>query len=153
MAKRVCSKPGCPTIHDGAGTCPTCRAQGDRARRPNGNPYASAGHRAFRRAVLQRDPLCVCTGECGHHDTPCLAPSVVADHWPIERGDLLELGFRSRVPALSRPGDHAQRVLDNLLRDHQPKPKPSRWGILHLHRERVPGCYRCELRDDEVSHG
>lgn len=102
MAKRVCSKPGCPTLHDGVGACPTCRAQGDRARRPNGNPYASAGHRAFRRAVLQRDPLCVCTGECGHHDTPCLAPSVVADHWPIERRDLIELGLDPDDPKRGR---------------------------------------------------
>ena len=31
-----------------------------------------------------------------------------------------------------------------------PKPKPSRWGILHLHREHVPGCYRCDLREDEA---
>lgn len=102
MAKRVCSQPGCPTLHDGVGACPTCRAQGDRARRPNGNPYASAGHRAFRRAVLQRDPLCVCTGECGHHDTPCLAPSVVADHWPIERRDLIELGLDPDDPKRGR---------------------------------------------------
>lgn len=102
MARRVCSKPGCPNLHDGVGACPTCRAQGDRARRPNGNPYASTGHRSFRRAVLQRDPLCVCTGECGHHDTPCLAPSVVADHWPIERRDLIELGLDPDDPKRGR---------------------------------------------------
>ena len=75
------------------------------------------------------------------------------DFTNAERGDLLELGFRD---AAVRQRYHdlaikdAQRVLDNLLRDRQPKPKPSRWGVLHLHRERVPGCFRCDLREDEA---
>lgn len=51
MQPRVCSTPGCPTIHRGTGKCPRRLALADRDRRPQGNPYASAGHQAFREAA------------------------------------------------------------------------------------------------------
>ena len=84
----VCTAPGCPTIHNGQGKCPDCerraRAQQDKRRRPAGNPYANHGHQAFRNAVLDRDPICVVCN---------LAPSVVADHHPVERVDLIAQGL------------------------------------------------------------
>ena len=93
MAWRVCSKPGCPNLHQGTGQCPTCRAATDRARRPHGNPYATPGHRAFREHVLTRDPICVA----------CLArPSTVADHHPRERWELIEAGENPNDPKHGR---------------------------------------------------
>lgn len=83
MAWRVCSRPNCPTLHQGTGRCPACHRAGDRTRRPHGSPYGTAGHRAFREAVLARDPICVL----------CMAtPASVADHYPTERQDLVDLG-------------------------------------------------------------
>lgn len=63
------------------------------ARRPNGTPYSTAGHRAFRTAVLERDPVCV---ECG------TAPSQVADHYPTERIDLIQQGLDPNDPRYGR---------------------------------------------------
>jgi len=93
MAWRVCSRPGCGTLHEGTGRCPACRAQADRERRPDGNPYKTAGHRSFREAVLARDPICVL----------CLrARATVADHFPIERRDLVAMGLDPNDPARGR---------------------------------------------------
>lgn len=93
MAWRVCSTPGCPTLHQGTGRCDTCRAEADRKRRPQGNPYATPGHRAFREAVLARDPICV---EC------LAARATVADHHPHERRDLIDMGKDPNDPTFGR---------------------------------------------------
>lgn len=90
---RVCSSPGCPNLHPSTGKCPACRDQADRARRPYGNPYASRGHRRFRREVLGRDPVCVLCGR---------APSTVADHFPSERRDLVAAGLDPDDPIFGR---------------------------------------------------
>lgn len=93
MAWRVCSRPGCPNLHQDTGQCPACRAEGDKARRPHGNPYATRGHRGFREQVLARDPICVL----------CLAArSTVADHYPTERRDLVAQGLDPDDPARGR---------------------------------------------------
>ncbi|GAB3166660.1 hypothetical protein GCM10027059_25960 [Myceligenerans halotolerans] len=102
MAWRVCSRPGCPTLHEGIGRCPDCRAAGDRARRPTGNPYSSKGHRTFREGVLAKHPRCVCTGECGRHDGLCARRSTVADHWPRERAELVDDGLNPDDPQRGR---------------------------------------------------
>ena len=86
---RVCSTPGCPTLHHGTGKCPGCIAGYDRARRPNGNPYTTTGHRTFRAIVLTRDPTCM---HCGTR------PSTVADHHPLERWQLIEQGLDPNDP-------------------------------------------------------
>jgi len=93
MAWRVCSRPGCPTLHEGTGKCPDCRAQADVARRPDGNPYRTAGHQAFRRAVLDRDPICVLCH---------IAFATVADHYPTERRDLVSAGLDPNDPQYGR---------------------------------------------------
>lgn len=102
MGYRVCSRPGCPKLHQGSGRCPDCRAQADRDRRPHGNPYSSRGHRAFREAVLARNPRCVCPGDCGTHTGWCGTPATVADHFPLERVELIEAGLDPNDPAHGR---------------------------------------------------
>ena len=93
MAWRVCSTPRCPTLHQGVGRCPTCVAKADIARRPNGNPYATRGHKAFREQVLARDPICVL----------CLSKrATVADHHPLDRVDLIARGDDPNNPAFGR---------------------------------------------------
>lgn len=86
---RVCSTPGCPRLHSGAGKCPECRADTDRMRRPHGNPYTSRGHQQFREQVLARDPICV---ECRADR------ATVADHAPTERWELVEQGLDPNDP-------------------------------------------------------
>lgn len=102
MARRVCSTPGCPNLTDVGGRCASCAAQADRARRPTGNPYRSAGHQRFRIDVLARNPYCVCAGDCGRHERMCGARATVADHWPVERRDLVAQGLDPNDPARGR---------------------------------------------------
>ena len=91
-AKRPCPIPGCPELTDG-GRCPTHRTEVDRARGTAAQRgYTSAGHKRFRRLVLERDRLCVL---CGHVAT-------VADHWPTSRRDLLAAGLDPNDPARGR---------------------------------------------------
>ena len=71
-------------------------------RRPNGNPYNTPGHRAFRTQVLARDPYCLCRGECGHHDGQCGQVATVADHDPTERRDLVAMGADPNAPEHGR---------------------------------------------------
>lgn len=99
---RVCSTPGCPTLHPGSGRCVACRRAGERARRPTGNPYSTTGHRRFREGVLAKHPYCVCTGECGWHEGVCGAVSTVADHHPRERVDLVAMGAEPDDPQYGR---------------------------------------------------
>ena len=54
MAKRVCSKPGCPTIHDGVGQCPRCAAESDRARGTLEQRGYGREHRRLRAAYARR---------------------------------------------------------------------------------------------------
>ncbi|GMA26185.1 restriction endonuclease [Luteimicrobium album] len=80
-------------MHEGRGRCPKCTAEADKARRPNGNPYSTSGHRRFREAVLARDPICVL----------CMsARATVADHYPTERRDLVDMGLDPDDPARGR---------------------------------------------------
>lgn len=90
---RVCSTPGCPNFTDHGGRCATCKARADQARRPKGNPYSSPGHQRFREQVLARDPICVvCLG----------ARATVADHYPHDRVDLIDMGLDPNDPRWGR---------------------------------------------------
>ena len=91
-AARTCAR--CPTvIPNGERLCLPCltaqRAASDRARRPDGNPYATHGHHTFRTAVLARDPICVLC----HRRW-----STVADHHPISRRDIEAAGLNPDDP-------------------------------------------------------
>lgn len=108
---RVCSVHGCPTVYDGkASRCPEHERKADRARgtsRDRG--YNTPGHRAFRTAVLTRDPICVLCQ---------VAVSTVADHYPRSRKELIELGLDPNDPQYGRglcKQDH-----DRETAQHQP---------------------------------
>lgn len=87
----ICSR--CPTPVPTSGMCPQCRAASDARRRPDGNPYTARGHRAFREQVLARNPVCVLCRD---------ARSTVADHYPTERRDLVEMGEDPNDPKFGR---------------------------------------------------
>lgn len=126
MAYRVCSTPGCPTLHELGGRCPDCRAAADRQRRPDGNPYSTKGHRVvFREGVLARHPRCVCTDPAHGHTGPCSAESTVADHFPIERRDLVEQGLDPNDP---KRGRGLCKPCHDL---HTAATSPGGWNALH----------------------
>ena len=93
-ALTLCNVKDCTTkIPQGQGRCDAHRAKADAARRVDGNPYNTAGHQRFRRAVLDRDPICVICN---------IAIATVADHWPNERRDLVTDGLNPDDPARGR---------------------------------------------------
>lgn len=80
---RVCTVAGCPEFTEG-GRCPAHRAEAEQRRgtaRERG--YGGRTWTRARRAVLDRDPMCV---------LGCGRPATVADHWPTSRRDLLAQG-------------------------------------------------------------
>ncbi|MEV6124391.1 holin [Streptomyces sp. NPDC052077] len=90
---RICTTPGCPE-YTSAGRCPSCRAEAEQRRgsaRQRG--YDKAHERTFRAAVLARDRVCVLCQQ---------APSKHADHWPVDRRELLRLGADPNDPAHGR---------------------------------------------------
>lgn len=90
---KVCNVHGCPNLFTGTGgRCDTHRREA-RASRTTNRVYQSQGHRAFRAAVLARDPICVACN---------LAPSTVADHHPHTRRELVELGLNPNDPTRGR---------------------------------------------------
>ena len=96
MAMRVCSVTGCGTLYDKTegSRCTAHRTEADRARgTASERGYTSRGHRAFRAAVLHRDPICV---ECRARE------STVADHHPLSRKQLITQGMNPNDPAHGR---------------------------------------------------
>lgn len=108
---RVCSQHGCPTIYPSTegSRCQAHRRQADRARRPDGSPYAKRAHRSFRAAVLTRDPICVLCE---------VKLSTVADHYPHSRNELIALGLDPNDPAYGRGLD--KQCHDRETARHQP---------------------------------
>lgn len=107
MSYKVCSTPGCPRLIDHGARCTECQRRKDRERRTKGNPYSNARHRRFRRKVLSRDPYCVCPGDtqaggCGGHEGLCGKPSTVADHFPYERSELVDMHKDPNDPQYGR---------------------------------------------------
>ena len=105
-ALRVCSQPGCPELTD-QGRCQAHRKQADRARGTRQQRgYGKAHTNRFRPGVLKRDPLCRCTDQTRtathHHGPQCLAPSTVADHWPLDKRELIARGMDDNDPAHGR---------------------------------------------------
>jgi 5-methylcytosine-specific restriction protein A len=91
----ACSTPICPTlIPPGVSRCPGCSRTAEQRRgTPTERGYGRA-HRAFRRAVLRRDPTCVIDG-CGQ-------PSEHADHHPHSLRELRTLGLDPYQPSRGR---------------------------------------------------
>lgn len=123
MRYRVCSTPGCPNLHAGKGRCPDCIAKAAQQRRPNGNPYNSRGHQAFRHQVLAKHPYCQCRGECGGaHNGICAKRSTIADHWPLERDELIAQGLNPNDPA------HGRGLCKSCHDAKTARTKPSGWN-------------------------
>ena len=109
-ALRVCPCLGCPAHENSCpeltpgGKCDPCRKAGDLRRGTSKERgYNTAGHRAFRRAVLTRDPLCRCDYQDAHgHGAQCLRPSTRADHHPVDRRDLVRQGLNPNDPQYGR---------------------------------------------------
>lgn len=95
MPARICSKPGCPAIHDGAtgSRCPPHTKAAKQDHWAKTRAYSSKAHReVFRAQVLARDHLCVLCGKI----------ATVADHYPKSRQDLEQLGMNPDDPAHGR---------------------------------------------------
>lgn len=85
-----CSRPGCPHLKP----CPIHARQADRTRGTASQRGYGQRHRdTFRREVLKRNPVCVLCH---------VAPSTVADHWPLSRRELVERGLDPDDPARGR---------------------------------------------------
>lgn len=115
-ALRPCNGPGrgrrCPTrelIPKGKSRCASCSGQADVNRRPEGNPYKTAGHRHFRDQVLARDPVCVICR---------VVKSTDADHYPIDRRELVRRGLNPNDPQYGRGLCHACHA--RATAEHQP---------------------------------
>ena len=97
-ALRVCSRPGCPNLTP-SGRCGTHRHEADQARGSRQQRgYGPAHINRFRPGVLRRDPLCVCVDQAHNHGPLCLAPSTVADHWPLSRREQVDAGLDPNNP-------------------------------------------------------
>lgn len=115
-ALKVCTGPGrghrCPTaelIPKGRSRCATCSGEADKARRPEGNPYNTAAHQAFRYHVLAADPICVVCK---------VKRSTVADHYPHSRKELVRLGLNPDDPKHGR--GLCKSCHDSETAEHQP---------------------------------
>jgi 5-methylcytosine-specific restriction protein A len=65
--------------------------------------YGRGHNKRFRPAVLRRDRYCRCDLTiCDHGSGPCLRTSVVADHWPLSRRELVERGMDADDPRHGR---------------------------------------------------
>jgi 5-methylcytosine-specific restriction protein A len=92
---RVCSTPGCPTVHNNAGSrCDIHESSAKRSHWDRTKAYNTKGHRIrFRAAVLRRDPICVLCQ---------VRESREADHHPRSRTELIELGLDPNDPQYGR---------------------------------------------------
>lgn len=80
----------CPAIIHTGNRCPTCEKRRGTATQRG---YNTPGHKAFRTAVLTRDPIC----------TACwTAWSTIADHYPLSRRELIDQGLDPNNPTCGR---------------------------------------------------
>lgn len=93
-AWRVCSTPGCPEFTNQGGRCDDHRREAEQRRGSARQRGYGKGHETrFRPGVLARDPVCVL---CDN------APSVHADHWPLDRRELTARGLDPDDPKHGR---------------------------------------------------
>lgn len=116
-APRRCTSPGCGgRPAPGSGKCSGCRGRQYREsdlRRgsPQQRGYGPE-HREFRERVLERDPVCVlCEGRS----------SVIADHWPLSRRQLVAKGLDPNDP------DRGRGLCDPCDRVDKSRRQPGGW--------------------------
>lgn len=88
-ARSVCNQPGCPELTTGG------RCKAHETPRPDSHQrgYGHTHRSRFRPQVLARDPLCrICRR----------AASVIADHWPLSRKELIAAGLDPDDPRAGR---------------------------------------------------
>lgn len=91
---RVCSAAKCPEIYEGTTSrCAKHEREADLKHWARTRAYSTRGHRAFRSAVLIRDPICVICN---------LAQATIADHYPMERTALIDAGLNPNDPQYGR---------------------------------------------------
>jgi 5-methylcytosine-specific restriction protein A len=98
MSLRVCTVVGCPVLVEAGkdNRCDNHRKAASRERsrnRPELKHYATAEHKRFRTAVLRRDPVCLLCS---------VAPSEIADHYPLSLRTLVARGLPLNDPANGR---------------------------------------------------
>jgi 5-methylcytosine-specific restriction protein A len=110
-AWKVCATPQCPELVPAdQSRCDDCTIEADKRRgTASERGYTSAGHKRFRKRVLQRDPICVVCR---------LKPSTVADHHPLSRRDLVAQGLDPDDPDRGR--GVCKRCHDSETAAHQP---------------------------------
>ena len=92
-ALTVCSRPGCAELTTG-GRCDGCKREAEQARgSASRRGYGRTHENRFRKAVLDRDPVCRLCGK---------AASTVADHWPLSRRELVAKGLDPNDPQRGR---------------------------------------------------
>lgn len=103
-APRPCTTGGCSgTPVRASAKCADCLARSQRPRPSATAQGYGAEHRdRFRSRVIARDPVCVCTTQDHGHGTPCGAPSVHADHWPLSKRELQDRGWDEHDPRHGR---------------------------------------------------
>jgi 5-methylcytosine-specific restriction protein A len=103
-ARKVCSVGGCPDLAEqGKSRCDDHIRQADERRgTATERGYTGRPHRIFRRAVLRKHPACVCPDPDHGHDVPCAEPSTAADHHPLSRRQLEDLGLNPNDPNRGR---------------------------------------------------
>ena len=94
MAKwSVCNVAGCPELTQDR-QCEAHTKERERTRYTTKDKgYNTAGHKAFRTLVLHRDPICVLCD---------VAVATDADHYPIDRKQLVLLGMDPNDPENGR---------------------------------------------------
>ncbi len=121
-ALKVCSTRECPTLV-ATGRCAACRAAAE-ARRGTASQrgYGSRHRRGFRRAVLTKNPLCVCTDQTHGHGAQCLRPSRHADHHPRGRDELVAAGLNPDDPK------HGRGLCTSCHSKHTAAAQPGGWN-------------------------
>lgn len=85
------------------GRCTACRQRTDQRRGTSHQRGYDKQHRLrFRAAVLARDPVCVCTNTDHSHGPRCTSPAVHADHYPLDRRELVARGMDPNDPRHGR---------------------------------------------------
>lgn len=95
----------CPSCGEPVrGRCPQCQRAGDQARGTSRQRGYDTEHLTrFRPAVLRKDPICVCDQPHQHdHGERCDRKSRHADHYPLDRRDLVRQGLDPNDPQYGR---------------------------------------------------
>lgn len=75
-----CPIPSCRKLTTTKGRCDDHQPKPWRNPSANTKQLTRRQRQLFHDAVIARDPICTCTGDCGTHTRPCRHPATEADH-------------------------------------------------------------------------